>query len=204
MLAHSVRLPHARAHFPFERPRSSDPRFQSRPGPRETRVVRGQTISIVTMPLRTGYRHACSGDDLVFLLHHLNWVLARRVRTLVLNQPRRHEHRYYAWVSRDGEIFMNAGDGERVYRKPLDEAVRADLDLLRGFGGQILDAGDRWLVRLSDRAYRDWMVYHVFLHEIGHLANWGGGENAVEQFACRMRVALGHRGVIPFEPRRQS
>lgn len=176
-------------------------------------------LTVIRERLDSGYRYPTSAADVLHVLRHVRPGLRRGVRLLLLHQPSRHEKgraRCYAWTGWGGYfpgesgriLSLNASPSgpEAIWRysKRLSPAELWDLRYFKSIGASIEDQGTDHSVWFTPRTYRDWMLYHVLLHELGHVNQpWsfrGDAEADAERFALDLARELRERRVIPFEP----
>ncbi len=155
--------------------------------------VAGLALRVIRQRPRTGWAMPCSVDDVRRVLSLVPRAFWEDLRVLVFRQPLRSECPVDAcvwrWFFDEGTaIVINA---VRVDEWRSVEGVHADV--VRRAGG---DVGGRMALFTREVA-RAFMLYHVLLHEIGHLVE-GSDEMRAEQFALEWECRLRRAGAIPF------
>lgn len=153
----------------------------------------GLALRVIRQRPREGWAMPCTADDVRRVLSLVPRALWQDLRVLVFRQPLRSECPVDACVSRwrfdeGAAIVINA---VRVDEWRFVEGVHADV--VRRAGG---DVGSRMALFTREVA-RAFMLYHVLLHEVGHLSQ-GSDEMRAEQFAIEWECRLRRAGAIPF------
>lgn len=153
----------------------------------ERRSVHGREVSFVIERTHAGFVHACSVDDVAFLLAHVPAEDQNGLDLFVLRQPTKKQRilapcwgriAFYARLGRpqDGgcfngpAIFLEAGRRAGVYRKSasLTPDELAEIERLERDGHRISRPGGRLRVESDLTAIRATQLYRTVLHEIGH------------------------------------
>lgn len=154
------------------------------------RVVGEREVSFVVEKTNRGCVHACTVDDIAFLLSQLppdDW---EGLNLFVLRQPKRKEAllsgvwgrlAYGGQIGRpqDGlfsgpSVFLEATepDFEFTFRSAMKPGAQAEFERLRRDGHRIQRAGRRFVVQCSLDSIRNTQLYRTVLHEIGHWVDW--------------------------------
>jgi hypothetical protein len=166
-----------------------DPRpFWSRLGPHTTltRNVLGRTVSILVEPVRQSSVHACTVDDLCYLLEQVpggdwRWGL----EFFILRQPKRKEQTLRSvWgrlayglevgAYRGPAVILEAVDLSRPRRWPksLPPEEVVELDRLRADGHRVTTTRHEHIIQSDLAASRATQLYRTLPHEIGHWVDY--------------------------------
>lgn len=188
------------------------------------RRVKGKFITILVERTRVDCVHACTVDDLVFLLSHLPEADLAHFNLIILRQPKRKEAilsscwgRAVFWVSVDKyegpAIILEAQSLAKPLRwaKSLSPDRQHELERLKQDGHKV-EADKRYhIITPTLEAIRATQLYRTLLHEIGHHIDYERTEceqwdqktslekeTFAHQHADKRRRELAEKGVIPF------
>ncbi len=150
-----------------------------------TRAVHGRTVSFSVERARAGCVHACTVDDIAYLLGFVPASDLDGLTHIVLRQPKRKETTlepvwgrlaYYAQVCRlEGPaVFLEAQDWVRPYRwdKSLSPDEERELERLRQDGHAVCATVRGYEIESTLESVRATQLYRTLLHEIGHWVDW--------------------------------
>ncbi|RWO98606.1 MAG: hypothetical protein EOQ98_15500 [Mesorhizobium sp.] len=166
---------------------------QLNPGQMLRRTVNGRDVTLIVEKTSGGCVHACSVEDVVFLLSHVPLADWAGLETFVLRQPTRKARVlrpawgrmfYYADLGFRGSSLEKSGPalfleacnvGDTIeWSTSLDPEDAAELDRLRLDGHKVSRVGKKHLVSTSLDSVRATQLYRTLLHEIGHWVDWLG------------------------------
>ncbi|MER8867586.1 hypothetical protein NKI19_28495 [Mesorhizobium sp. M0751] len=164
---------------------------QLNPGQRLCRNVNGRDITFIVEKTSGGCVHACTVEDVVFVLSqipHADWagletfVFRQSTRKTRILRPAWGRMFYHAALGFRGTpivisgptIFLEATDvGETIeWSTALDPEDSAELNRLRLDGHNVSRVGSKYVVASSSVSVRATQLYRTLLHEIGHWVDW--------------------------------
>jgi len=153
--------------------------------------VSGRFITLIVEGTHGGCAHACTPEDIFFMLSHIPVDDWEGMETIVLRQSTRKMRllkpawgRLYYWAElrfrsthaprRGPVIFLEATepDARFSWSTSLDRDDAEELERLRTDGHLVERDGRRHLVSTTVQATRATQLYRTLLHEIGHWADW--------------------------------
>lgn len=188
------------------------------------RIIKGKGFKFIVEQTRAEYLHACTVDDLIYLLSQLPAEELADFNLIVLRQPKRKEEilasvwgRAVFWVEigkHEGPaILLEAFDPSKPIRwsRSLTPDDRQELERLREDGHQVTTNSRAHIVRPTLETIRATQLYRTLLHEIGHHVDYRRSgcdawdakssldkEKFAHHFADLKRQQLIEQGVIPF------
>ncbi|MBP0582123.1 hypothetical protein J8I29_22535 [Labrys sp. LIt4] len=162
-------------------------------GPHEKliREVNGKKITFIVEHPNDGFLHACSVDDVLFMLSHIPSADLTWLDTFVFRQSTRKTRiinpawgrLYYLadltfipWRGRwrGPALFLEACKANEVIKWPtsLDREDATELERLRADGHDIERIGRNHIISSKIEAVRSTQLYRTLLHEIGHWVDW--------------------------------
>jgi hypothetical protein len=154
------------------------------------RVVRGRDVTFVVERTNRGCVHACTVEDIAWLLGYIPPEDWEGLGCFVLRQPRRKEAILSAvWgrLAYGGEIgrpqdglfagpavFLESTtpDFEFSLSASMRPDAQAEFERLRRDGHVITRIGRRFAIQCSVDTVRNTQLYRTMLHEIGHWVDW--------------------------------
>jgi hypothetical protein len=155
------------------------------------RTINGRDITFIVEQTNGGCNHACSVDDIQFMLSHVpadDWV---GLNTFVLRQPTRKGRMlnpvwgrlfYHADLAFSGSGMVKSGpalfleacqiDRPMKWSTSLDRETGDELDKLRADGHRIDRIGRQYVISMDLDSVRRTQLYRTLLHEIGHWFDW--------------------------------
>ncbi len=165
-------------------------------------TVAGVPLLFIRQRVKPGWEMPWSMEDVGRMLSLVPRALWAGLTFVILRQPTRRESSFHACVR---HFFQTRGRwGSAIVLNAVASrnefvARGGDLDVRVALrNGAVLrrdSAGTR--VGFGREAGRAFLLYHVLLHEVGHLSGCTGGEEA-EAFAVEWERRLRRIGVIPF------
>ena len=146
-------------------------------------VTRGipATLKFYVEPPRADCRHACSIDDVAYVLRRLPSEHVGSIAAIVLRQPTRKQailrpvwgRMIYSSSLGRGvgpAIFLEAQPADLRWIVPRSTRPEDDRELerLRGDGHKVVGVRRGWQIECSPVAIRATQLYRTLLHEIGH------------------------------------
>ncbi len=130
------------------------------------------------------YYHPCSGDDYLGVLERLPAELTEYVSAIILRRlPKEDERRGIDAWRRFSCVIMNSfpTSNETPWSKRPTEGT---VQHLAPWCGRWRSDGGRWRLVWEPEEVRRYYLYHVFLHEIGHINQpWDYSRRQREAFA---------------------
>ncbi len=189
-----------------------------------TRRVQGQDFTFIVERTRRDACHACTVDDIAYLLGQLPAADLSHLELIVLRQPKRKQEVLNSvWGRAVFFVEIGAYRGPAIileaqtlaqpvrWRKSLTPDGQAELERLRLDGHNIRTTRRHHVIAASLESARATQLYRTLLHELGHHVDYNAGNNrpwherpAVEkemfahQYADRLRARLVSAGIIPF------
>lgn len=155
------------------------------------RSVNGRDVTFIVERTSGGCVHACTVEDLAFMLSHVPLSDWAGLETFVLRQPTRKQrilgpawgrmfyHAYLGFrgtpiVKRGPAVFLEASVvGDTIkWSTSLDPEDAAELNRLRLDGHHVSRVGSKQLVSTTLDAIRATQLYRTLPHEIGHWLDW--------------------------------
>lgn len=155
------------------------------------RNVNGKDVTFIVEKTTGGCTHACTVEDVVFLLSRVPASDWEGLETFVFRQPTRKARILRpAWgrmfyradlgfrgssiVKSGPAIFLEACDVNETTEWPtsLDPDDAAELDRLRSDGHHVGKVGRKHMISISSESVRSTQLYRTLLHEIGHWLEW--------------------------------
>jgi hypothetical protein len=155
------------------------------------RTVNGRDITFIVEQTTGGCNHACTVDDIQFILSYVptaDWV---GLNTFVLRQPTRKGRMlnpvwgrlfYHADLVFGGSSIVKSGptlfleackiDRPIKWSTSLDRETGDELDRLRADGHRIDRIGKQYVISMDLASIRATQLYRTLLHEIGHWFDW--------------------------------
>jgi len=188
------------------------------------RIIKSKKLKFIVEQTRAESVHACTVDDLVYLLSQLPAQELADFDLIILRQPKRKEEilssvwgRAVFWVEIDKHegpaILLEAFNPSKPIRwsRSLTPDDRLELDRLQEDGHQIRSNSRAHIITPTLETIRATQLYRTLLHEIGHHIDFRRcGHDAWEKrsvfdkekfahhFADQKREQLLEQGVIPF------
>ena len=189
------------------------------------REIGSHRLTFLVEKTRTESFHACTVDDITYLLDHVSYSDVRKINLIILRQPKRKEEIlsrawgrlvFYAEVGdyRGSAIILEAVEPAKsmLWRKSLDTEDQKELERLREDGHQITMTKRGHEIITSLESARATQLYRTVLHEIGHYvdssqmssAAWESKpsvekETFAHRYADMMKDQLVKDRIIPFE-----
>jgi len=188
------------------------------------RTLHGHVITFLVEETRLDCYHACTVDDIAYLLRFVPAADLKGIELIVLRQPKRKEEilagawgRWAPYVViddyRGSAIFLEAVDigKPRRWSKSLAPERQKELERLRGDGHIITTTQRHHMISLSLDSIRSTQLYRTLLHEVGHHVDYIDDpagfdskpscekETLAHKYADELRANLEKRGWIPFE-----
>ena len=189
-----------------------------------SREIEGHPITFLVEETRTGCYHACTVDDITYVLHFVPTADLSGIELIVLRQPKRKEEvldcswgRWAPYVVIDDHtgtaIFLEAANiaSPMRWEKSLGPDRQKELERLQRDGHAITATRRHHRISLSLGSVRSTQLYRTLLHEIGHHVDyaqsperfWAKPSSEKETFAHRyadqLSAELERRRVIPFK-----
>lgn len=155
------------------------------------RDVNGRIVTFIVEQTNGGCRHACTVDDLAYLLSHITPADWAGLTTFVFRQPTRKARTlnpvwgrlyYEADLALSGTnavlngptLFLEAVEAGSIMKwsTSLDRDDSEELDRLRSDGHAVSRTGRHYLITTSLESVRATQLYRTMLHEIGHWFDW--------------------------------
>lgn len=179
----------------------------------ERRTVHGREVSFVVERTHPGFVHACSVDDVAFLLGHLPAEDQEGLGLFVFRQPTKKQRIlagcwgrliFHASLGRpqDGGCFngpailleAGRGGGTRWRSASMRPEELAAIERLERHGHRISRPGGRIRIESDLPAIRSTQLFHTVLHEIGHWVDFNRlGDEAFFSSDTREREVFAHR-----------
>jgi hypothetical protein len=190
-----------------------------------SRLIGGKQFTILVEKTRKDTCHACTVDDIAFLLGDLPHEDLRHFDLIVLRQPKRKEEILSSVWGRAAfsvEIGKHCGPAVMLEANAISKPLRwskslrpdyqAELERLKQDGHEVKTARSSHVITLSLDAVRSTQLYRTLLHEIGHHIDYRRtGDEAWDRktslekesfahgYADSMRQKLISQRVVPFE-----
>jgi hypothetical protein len=188
------------------------------------RTLHGHVITFLVEETRLDCYHACTVDDIAYLLRFVPATDLHGIELIVLRQPKRKEEilagAWGRWASyvviddyRGSAIFLESVDIAKPMRwsKSLAPEGQKELERLRGDGHTITTTQRHYLILSGLESTRSTQLYRTLLHEIGHHVDYTHDpagfdrkpsdekEMFAHQYADKLKTSLEKRRWIPFE-----
>ena len=188
------------------------------------REVHGSSITFIVERTRTDSYHACTVDDITYMLGHIPPGDLLGIDLVVWRQPKRKEQildavwgrlAFYVEIGehRGRAIFIEAVDWTKALRwsKSLIPDVAVELERLVKDGHEIITSQRHHTITSTLEAVRSTQLYRTLLHEIGHYVDYSRNPTGFDKKISREREVFAHRyadelredlvqkKVIPFE-----
>jgi hypothetical protein len=155
------------------------------------KTLNNQDITFIIEENSGGCIHACTVDDILFVLDQLPVTDWQGINTFVFRQPT-HKQRLIApvwgrlfFTADFGSSFKTRGiigpaisleavDPEKILRwsTSLDPDDLAELERLRSDGHSIEQIGKKYIITMTRKSVRQTQLFRTLLHEIGHWVDW--------------------------------
>lgn len=164
---------------------------QLNPGQKLRKNVNGKDVTFIVEKTSGGCVHACTVEDVVFILSQVplaDWagletfVFRQSTRKTRILRPAWGRMFYHAHLGFRGTpivitgptVFLEATDvGETTeWSTALDPEDSAELNRLRLDGHYVRRVGSKHVVASSSVSVRATQLYRTLLHEIGHWVDW--------------------------------
>lgn len=164
---------------------------QLNPGQTLRRTVNGRDVTLIVEKTSGGCTHACTVEDVFFVLSHVPLADWAGLETFVLRQPTRKARLlgpvwgrmfYHANLGFRGSSIVRTGpvlfleacdvDATIEWSTSLDPEDAAELDRLRLDSHHVTRVGNKHLVSTTLDSVRATQLYRTLLHEIGHWRDW--------------------------------
>lgn len=148
-------------------------------------TVNKHKIDILVEPTTHGYFHACTVEDIEFLLQKIPVKHLQEVKLIVLRQPKKKEQilcsvwgRMAYWAN-IGEfsgpaIYLEAQplDVKLTWSKKLSVQQKAELERLKQDGHKISEDKRSFYISTCLQSIRNTQLYRTLPHEVGHLVDY--------------------------------
>jgi hypothetical protein len=191
------------------------------------REIGSHRLTFLVEKTRVDSYHACTVDDITYLLDHISYSDVRHINMFILRQPKRKEEILNrAW----GRLVFHAEVGDHwgsaivleaieptkpiLWRKSLDPEDKKELERLSEDGHQIAVTKRGYEITTTLESARATQLYRTIPHEIGHYVDFSRLSSAAweskppvekeafaHRYADRVRGQLVKKGIIPFERR---
>jgi hypothetical protein len=155
------------------------------------KTLNEQDITFIVEENSGGCIHACTVDDILYVLNQLPVTDWRGITTFVFRQPT-HKQRLIApvwgrlfFTADFGSSFKTRGiigpaisleavDPEKILRwsTSLDSDDLAELERLRSDGHSIEQIGKKHIITMTRKSVRQTQLFRTLVHEIGHWVDW--------------------------------
>ncbi|HXG86340.1 MAG TPA: hypothetical protein VNI84_20140 [Pyrinomonadaceae bacterium] len=188
------------------------------------RIIKGYSITFLVEETRDECVHACTVDDITYVLQNIPAADLEDLPLIILRQPKRKEeilnpvwgrYIYYAVIDEhDGSaICLDTFDLSKPVRwsKSLSPDSQNELERLKADGHSIETTKRHHIVSSNLASVRATQLYRTLLHELGHHVDRMKNEDAFEtktskdkemfahRYADEMREYLKQKGILPFE-----
>lgn len=154
------------------------------------RSVGGSELTFLVEAPREGSFHACTVEDVCWVLQFVPPVHLNGIDLIVLRQPTRKQELlrpvwgrmgYYAALGRRAEgrrwwgpaIFLEAQTGRPIrWSASLSPDSEAELERLRADGHAVTRERRGWRIEPTPASIRETQLHRTLLHELGHWADW--------------------------------
>lgn len=152
--------------------------------------INGRPITFIVEQVSNG-RHACSVDDIRYLLSHIPVADWAGIGIILLRQPTRKERMlapvwgrmfYHAELAFTRSrvrfdcptVILEACEPDTVFKwsTSLDRDYADELERLRGDGHDIERTSRHYIISTNMHAVRATQLYRTLLHELGHWNDW--------------------------------
>jgi hypothetical protein len=183
----------------------------------------GVTVTFLVEETREDCFHACTVDDISYLLRFVPPADLEELDLIVLRQPKRKEEvlntawgRWVRYVEIDkhegSAIFLEATSLSTPFHwsKSLSPDWQRELERLRDDGHKITTTKREYEISISLESVRATQLYRTLLHDIGHHVDYFNDcdafdkkpsserERFAHRYADELRLELTRRGIIPF------
>ena len=188
------------------------------------RSINGYDFTFIVEKTKKGYFHACTIDDLEYLLHYIPSVYYQDLRTIILRQPKKKEVIfsplwgalvwYYQLDSeKPGSVILLESlkqNGKMFWPKKSSVDDQKELHRLRNDGIELTETKRHFETILTVEKIRNVQLYRTLLHEIGHYYQFLTNRDTFDriptaerevfahQFADKLREKLRDEKIIPF------
>lgn len=188
------------------------------------REIHGVQFTFIVEQTRADSYHACTVDDIAYMLRQIPPPDLAGVELVVLRQTKRKEEILNSvwgrWV-REIEIGRYRGSALILESVPLSKPVRwtkslvpdfqMELERLQADGHEIATTKRHHIISVSLVSVRSTQLYRTLLHEIGHHVDYSRNpkafarkianekESFAHQYADRLREELSQKKIIPIE-----
>jgi hypothetical protein len=157
-----------------------------RPERVEQRTLRGRALLVLTEPLRAGWVHPCTSDDVVAVLERLPTADTDGIGLVVLRQPARKEASFSSawgrlvydtrWRHYTGPaLILDALDVKdtafRWTRRLAPDETR-ELERVRAAGLVVRDTPRSFDIVVDAESARRYQLTRTVPHEVGHWVDW--------------------------------
>ncbi len=187
------------------------------------RNINGYDFLFIVEKTKKDYFHACTIDDLEYLLHFIPSIYYQDLRTIVLRQPKKKEQIFspvwgrlvwwYEFESDDPPVIILEAvkqNSKFSRSRKLDIDSQKELQRLRDDGFDFTETKRSFETILTIEKVRKVQLYRTLLHEIGHyyqfLTNIDNFDNIpsserevfAHRFAHELKIKLEKQEIIPF------
>jgi hypothetical protein len=151
---------------------------------------RGGDFRVVAQPPGRGYRHVLSPQDVRDRLAQLPEEFVRPLEVVQFSRITRKKQSFPCYGMQWGSaIYLYPVEESLVEHYPFAPKPTQRIEASM-YGGLWEQSGDKWLLRWSEAAIRDFYLNNVLIHELGHLldqrnSGFGDRERYAEWFAMR-------------------
>lgn len=188
------------------------------------REIHGRTVTFIVERTRTDSCHACTVDDIAYMLQHVAAEDLMGIDLVVLRQPKRKEEILSAvWGRLAFYVELGEHHGRAIFLETIDfakpmrwsKSLKPEMELeigrLKNDGHEISSTKRYYIVKSSLHSVRSTQLYRTLLHEIGHHIDYSRNPTAFDRriprekevfahrYADEMREELRQKKVIPFE-----
>lgn len=188
-----------------------------------TRRVCDREITILVEPIRPGFLHACTPDDIIQILSLLPTQHVASIDLVVLRQPKRKERllspvwgrlQYWSEIHQYTGVAIHLeahliGEVQR-WEKALSPDDAQELDRLRQDGHQVISERRYHALHTSLESIRATQLYRTLPHEVGHYVDYleskkeTGESDLYWSKPGKDKEAFAHRYAIEFYKREKE
>lgn len=155
------------------------------------RVIGGRHVVFIVEETNSGCTHACTVEDIRYILEHVPRADLDGLDTFVLRQSTRKQRLirpawgrmfYFADIGLPGRDPVRLGpvvmleaidcDAQFEWASALDPHSQAELERLKEDGHRVVRKGHRYQFSMTAEAVRATQLYRTLLHEIGHWVDY--------------------------------
>jgi hypothetical protein len=150
-----------------------------------TRTIGNRDITILVEPVRSGFFHACTPDDIVRVLRLLPPQHTEGINLIVLRQPKRKERilspvwgrlQYYSEIQQYSGVAIHI-EAQLVnsviyWKRSLSLDNAQELERLVEDGHQIISERRHYAIYMTSESIRATQLYRTLPHEVGHYVDY--------------------------------